>query len=336
MRKIIVVLMLVSVTTALGAETKIIPMPDLLKPEALFFDKTQMYVTEGTSIHIFALKDFKLIKKFGKQGEGPQEFIVNAQFRLLLNVQTDDILVQSFGKLSWYTKDGKYKRELKLSNPLILNIQPFGKNFVGIQIALGQKRMRRLNLYDDKINEIKNIIEKEDMFQLGKGILIMKALPFSPVYNNKLFLAWEDELEIKVLDTKLNELYTVKYDIKKEEITEKDKKDIIHFFKTDPSTRDYFEILKPFKFTPHFPAIQNLIVTCDKIYVSTFKSKDEEEEREFLIFDIKGTLLKKVFLPFKMDTPIRPYPVTIHDGFLYQLVEDMEEEEWLLHVAEIK
>jgi len=335
-KKMMVILLMVLFATLLGAETKVIPTPDLMKPEALFFDKTQMYVTEGTSIFIYSLKDLKLIKKFGKRGEGPQEFIVNPQLPLLLHVQTEDIIAQSVGKLSWFTKDGEYKKELKLPNPLILGIQPFGKNFVGMHLALGEKRWRNLNLYDDKISELKNIIKKEDIFQQGKGMVILKAQPFNPIYDNKLFLAWENDLKIKVLDTGLKELYTIKYDVEKQKMTEKNKKDVIHFFKTSPQTKDFFELLKPIKFTTHFPAIQNIIVTGNKIYIATFKSKDEEEENEFLIFDIKGKFLKQGFFPLKMSTPILPHPYSIHEGYLYQLVEDVDEEEWAFHVTEIK
>ena len=78
-KKMMVILLTVLLAALLGAETKVIPMPDLMKPQLILLDKTQMYITEDTSIFIYSLKDFKLIKKFGKRGEGPQEFIVNPQ-----------------------------------------------------------------------------------------------------------------------------------------------------------------------------------------------------------------------------------------------------------------
>ena len=335
-KKMMVILLMVLFITLLGAETKVIPMPELMKPQLILLDNSQMYVTEDTSIYIYSLKDFKLIKKFGKRGEGPQEFMINPQLQLFLNVQTEDLMVQSIGKLSWFTKDGKFKREAKMPNPLILLIQPFGKNYVGIQFTVGEKRWRNLNLYDNKINELKNIVKNEHIFQEGKGLLILETQTYNPVYKNKLFIAWENDLKIKVLDTELKELYTIKHNVEKQKITEKNKKDIIHFFKTNPSTRDYYEFLKPIRFTTYFPAIQNLIVTGNKIYVATYKSKDEEEENEFIIFDIKGKFLKQGFIPLKMSTPIQPYPYSIHEGYLYQMVEDVDEEEWALHVREIK
>ena len=51
-KKMMVILLMVLFAALLGAKTRVIPTPDLMKPEALFFDKTQMYVTESTSIFI--------------------------------------------------------------------------------------------------------------------------------------------------------------------------------------------------------------------------------------------------------------------------------------------
>jgi hypothetical protein len=335
-KKMTVILLMTLFATLLGAETKIIPTPDLMKPEALFFDKTQMYVTEGTSIFIYSLKDLKLIKKFGKKGEGPQEFMVNPQFGpLFIDVNTEDIIVNSFGKLSWFTKEGKFKRELKLSNPFILFIQPFGKNFVGIRFSIGEKRMQILNLYDDKINELKEITKQEHFFQPGKGLRVLEPLPYTIVKDNKLFLAWEKDLVIKVLDTELKELYAIKYDVEKRKVTEEDKKEVINFLKTTPPTKDFFELLKPIHFPEYYPAMQIPCITGNKIYVVTFKKEDDGEKTEILLFNMKGKFLKQVFIPIKMDTPIQPYPFNIHEGFLYQVVEDEEEEEWALHVSEI-
>lgn len=334
-KKMTIIVLLTVFTAILGAETKVVPLPDLLKPETLVFDKTQMYITEGTSIYIYSLKDFKLIKKFGKKGGGPQEFMLHPQISPLnINVSSEDIIANSLGKISWFTKDGKYKKELKLPNPLVLLIKPFGKNFIGLQITQGQKMWQRLNLYDEKMKEIKNITQKEHVFQMGKGLVILEFSPFTVIYENKIFLAWENELKVKVLDAQFNELYTIKHDIEKQKITEKLKKDILHLIETDPSMKDILDFIKPIRFTSHFPAIQNLVVTGNKIYVVTYKGDDEKND-ECLVMDLKGKILKRVFLPMKMSTAIQPYPYNIHEGSLYQVVDNEEEEEWELHITRI-
>ena len=50
---------------------KIVPLQELRKPETIAVDCSQIYITESASIYIYSLKDFRLIKKFGQAGEGP-------------------------------------------------------------------------------------------------------------------------------------------------------------------------------------------------------------------------------------------------------------------------
>ena len=49
--------------------------PDLMRPGRIMVDKDKLYILEFPHIYIYSLDDFRLIKKFGRQGEGPQEFM---------------------------------------------------------------------------------------------------------------------------------------------------------------------------------------------------------------------------------------------------------------------
>ena len=58
-----------------------------------------------------------------------------------------------------------------------------------------------------------------------------------------------------------------------------------------------------------------------------------------MIFLINGNYTKfyekKVIFPLKMKDPIMPYPFAIHEGTIYQVIEDAEEEEWKVHITKI-
>ena len=72
MRKInllILILLLLLATLVLAA--KIVPMPDIVKADIIKVDGHDLVIAQGPAISIYSLKDFKLIKKFGKEGEGP-------------------------------------------------------------------------------------------------------------------------------------------------------------------------------------------------------------------------------------------------------------------------
>lgn len=332
-------LVITMLAAILPAQTKIIPMQDLQKPEAVLVDQTQLYVTEGVFIYIYSLKDFKLIKKIGQKGEGPQEFMLNPAFGpLTINVNTDDIFIESFGKVSWFAKDGTFKKEQKLPSPLILFLQPLGKNFVGMGFDQeNQKAMRKLNLYDDKFSKVKEIHKVEHNLQQGKGLNVLQNPPLNVVYDNKVFVAWENDILIEVFDTEINKLYTIKQDIERRPVTEKDKQDVIEFLKTSPSTKNYFELIKPINFPAYYPAMQSLFVTGDKIYAVTVN--EQGKQTVVLVMDLKGKLLKQALITLTMDNPITPFPFTIHDGIYYQITETPGEDDevsWNLQVTEIK
>ena len=94
----------------------------------------------------------------------------------------------------------------------------------------------------------------------------------------------------------------------------------------------------------HFPAIRDVISDPiqKKLYVKTYKKKDEKEE--YMVMDLKGKILKTIFLP-----EVRPEPFfeqlqgdkkyyTIHNGTFYYLemkLNDEDEEEWEVHAVQL-
>lgn len=108
----------------------------------------------------------------------------------------------------------------------------------------------------------------------------------------------------------------------------------MEYIKTDPEIKPYIEMIKPITFPAYFPAIRNYYIAGKKIYVITYKKKDDKTE--CLIFNITGKFLKRVFLPYTYVNTIDEYPAAIKNGKLYQLNENQEMEQWELDVTEIK
>ena len=76
-------------------------------------------------------------------------------------------------------------------------------------------------------------------------------------------------------------------------------------------------------------------VVDDKLYVNGYQNPDGKTE--FAVYDRIGNLLKsKVYLRIPEATARDLYPYTIKDGKLYQLVDDVDEEVWELHVHDLK
>jgi hypothetical protein len=70
----------------------------------------------------------------------------------------------------------------------------------------------------------------------------------------------------------------------------------------------------------------------DKIYILSNFKKDGKFET--FIYDFSGKLLKKTFLPLVESDILTLYPFTIHDGKVYQLVSD-EDDQFKLRISKI-
>ena len=71
-RKLIWLLCLIATVNL--AANKIVNLSQLARPAILVADYEKLYILEKTTIYIYSAKDYKLIKKFGREGEGPKEF----------------------------------------------------------------------------------------------------------------------------------------------------------------------------------------------------------------------------------------------------------------------
>jgi hypothetical protein len=316
------------------AAAEVVLLPDLLNPDGILVDQSQMYITEGTSVFIYSLKDFKLKKKFGKRGEGPQEFMLNPPVPLIINFDGDDIIVTSVGKMSRFSKDGAFKEENKLGTPLVFYLKSLGKQYTGYGLyPEAGKIYRAVNIYDEKLKKVKEVCRIIHDFQLpGKGFNAL--LPYAyDTYDNKIFVPWKTEFCIDVYDDKGQYLYSIKQDYKNLEVTETDKQTIINALKTDPSTRTIYEqYIKPVNFPEYFCAVNDIRAADGKLYAFTYKK--DNDKTECFIFDIKGKLLKKVFVHLGKKDINEFYPFAVKNGKVYQLLE--EEEDCELHVTEIK
>jgi hypothetical protein len=330
MKKVILIMLLMLFASLLLVGKKV-PLPDLVKPRHIAVDENQMYVTQGATVFIYSLKDFKLIKKFGKEGEGPQEFKRRITF---LDVQTEYLFLISAGKVSYFTKNGTFKKEFRTLSPE-MKLKPLGKNFVaGRMVAENSTLYLAIGIYDGNLKKIKELYKQEMEVQLGgKGTKIYAhPLPFHP-YGDKLFIARGKDFVIEVLDNAGNKQYDITYDYKKIKVTEADKKKVMNHLKTDPETKPYLEMLKPILFPDYFPAIRNYYAADGKVYVFTYKENNNKSE--VFLFDIKGTFLKKLFVPCLYMSPVDEYPAAIKNGKFYQLVENEDSEEWELHINRI-
>jgi hypothetical protein len=166
------------------------------------------------------------------------------------------------------------------------------------------------------------------------------------VYDNKIFVEESPRgFFIEVFDKDGNKLYQIEKKYKKIKVTDTHKKDAVAKLKEEPIVKAQgYENIKnavKFNFFDFLPAIKDILVANQRIYIQTFNKKDSRDE--FVIMDLKGVILNRVYLPtgqiprlLVQFLGLGPKFYSIYNNKIYYLKENVEDEEWELYVTAIK
>lgn len=313
---------------------KVTVLTEIRQPKNMAVDDTQLYVAENATVYIYSLEDFKIIKSFGRKGQGPQEFQTYPHIPITIDVSTDKLIVSSIRKISYFTKQGEFLKEVR-SLSLALYLQPLGNGFLGrSHVNYNGFNHAVVNIYDAKLNKLKEVYRVKDPYQgPGKGYKVLDTVFVFRAYKNKILVPGKDDATIDIFDRELNKLFSIHLDQKKRKLDQETRERLTHLMKTSPDTKDAYELIRPLSFPDYFPVIASFFVDDDTIYVMTWKK--ENGSNEFFTYDMKGKFKKRLLIPIKYETELTAYPTTIKKGKLYQLVENEKKEEWEFHVSEI-
>ncbi|MCP4152463.1 MAG: hypothetical protein GY757_32290 [bacterium] len=311
------------------ADAKTVPMHDVFKPHFMSADKTQLYICQRNNILIYSLKDFKIKNKFGKLGEGPKEFLSAPR----ANAQTRQLIISSPMKLSLYSKNGEYIREVKTEGFIYGEVMPLNDLYVGMGFSFAQGNGSSITIYNSKMKKEKAV------FSINPVKKRFRRFSFTFLFrtNGKnLFVAKSNDLNIDVFDKNLNKLNSITKKYSPPQCTKERKRVLIETFDSSPkkSPGFYERLKKQTVFPDYFPAIRDFTVADGKVYVQTYRESDEKSE--FLIFDENGTYLKTVFLPGVCERLYLSAMYTIQNNKLYSIIDNVEEEMWELHVVDFK
>ena len=352
MKKTCLIILIIITTFQLYGE-KVAVLTDVLKPDQLVASGDRIYIMEGTAIFIYSLKDFTMIKKFGKQGEGPGEiakvpFVSNA-FAAFGN---DKLLVDAINKIVIFSRDGEFVKEVRKKGQ-VTNVLAVGNGFVATRIKPpgdDKKAYAAVTLMDAELNVIKELYAQPTP-QQGRNLQMIPDTLYSTVYEDKIFIEESQKgFIIEVFDNKGNALYKIRKEVPPLKVTAKGKEIALQELQEDPLAQfqikraggwDEFKKLLDFNYPDLYPPIRDMLVKNGKIYVRTHETQNGKEK--YRIFDLKGKELKTVFLPKPMlaplitriiSRPVRFFDIS-NDRFYY-LVENEDEEEWELHSVPVR
>jgi hypothetical protein len=312
---------------------KVAELPELMRPNQVSIGYDRIFVSEATTIYVYSLKDFKLAKKFGKRGEGPQEFMITPMGPpMVVYPLNNKLYISSNAKLSEFTIDGQFITEAKL--PPFQVFKPFYKGaylFTGTSVDDKQQPHLSVNLGNEKFEKVKTLYISD----MKMGPAFQMNFPLNPIefetQGNRAFIpVGNEKFVIDVFDETGKKLYSIKKKHTPTKVPEEYKKTTLNWFKTSPSTKNFWEFFKNrISFRSHYPAIQTIIVQDGRIYVITYKK--QKENTQCIILDLKGNELKQtyVFVPpiIGMDFYAK---YSIYKGTYYLIKENEDEETWEL------
>jgi len=308
---------------------------DFVNPFSIVVDEDRLYISEGAAVFIYSPEDYRLLKKIGKEGEGPGEILLRRRAgntEILLSTTPDFLIVGTSGKVIYFTKNGEFVKE-KRTDPAGQWMVPLGDGFVGRKYFREPDALYHgIVLWDANLNKIKDVYKHIHGLQGARKKF--NPLTVEPadctVADNKIFVIDGEMSKIMVYDKNGNTLFTVapRSDDEPVPFTEKDKKALIDSFKFNPLWGRFYE-RRPdlFDFPTHYPLLvmYDLDIPAKKIYLKTYKI--ENNKQKWLVYDFNGKFINERYLPRGI--------IRFHNGRYYRFVENEDEELWELYVEKV-
>lgn len=328
-KRYLIIFLLVFLNLIITAE--VVTLPDVLQSHDIRVAQDKIYIADHYNILIYSAVDYKLLAKIGKKGEGPGEFKRWPDIWVL----GEYIIVDDQSKILWFSKDGKYLKEKRV--PLQHTVLPIKDHFFALkrlyEYTPGKDRVVfYIVILDKELKQKKTIYERFIRESKSESKLVKQDIQMvSPHFSvdtdgENIYVADSSKgFYIDVFSAGGDHLYTIKKKLDKVKLTQEFKDLKLAEWK---GTKLWKENKRNFNyiFPEHFPDMRSFRVADKKLYVTTFKKKDGKSE--FIILDCKGKILKKVWLNAEG-------PYHFSNNKHYNLVENLEKEEYELHVTPI-
>lgn len=330
----IISVVLVLITSLYG--TKAASFSEFANPYSICVDAEQLYISQGVTIFIYSLKDYRLINTFGREGEGPGEFHLRRQGgndEVLLQLNDDQLLVSTVNKIVYFTKQGVFVKEIKTAGKKGRWFVPFGDGFAAKRYIreTGKKLYHTVTLYDDSLEEVREIYRHVHGFQGFNqefNPLTVDQADFD-MAGDRLFVIDGERTFIRVYDREGRCLAEMRNQSELVPFTAKDREEMIQGYQHNAMWKRFYASRKHlFKFPEYYPPIRWFFLdpVKERVYLKTQKIQDGK--RKWLVFDFQGTLLSKLDL--------REGLFRFYNGIGYCLDENDDQEVWELYKIQIE
>lgn len=331
-KTLLIAIVLLIGSACLPLYSKKIALPNILEPSHIKANGSQMYIADKGRIILYSMDNFKPVREFGKNGEGPGEY----QSIIDLSILPDYLVVSSSRKVIYFSRNGDYIKEFRIKQLLGYFFYPIGNHFVGLypkKTKAERGYSRVISIFDQNMNPLKILVEspREQAKKTPSGRPVINPISHyfkHKVYGDLVFVADSRKgMNVEVFNAEGKKLNEIRVPYQKIKITENDKENCIREIKNDKSSlfRSYAQKAK-FEFDEFYPPFYDFYVNNNKIYFYTYHK--QAEKREIMVIDFKGKILETVWVPF---SKIK----TIDSDVYYYLQDNVESEEWELFIQKL-
>lgn len=321
----------------LMAENRLVPLVEINNPENIVVDQGQILITEFPRIHVYELKTLEYQFSFGQAGEGPKEF--HQYVRIQQNPYIgDEIIVGSHMRMSYFTKKGEFIREVRSKSSNANVFKPLKDRFVSYSFYQDQEQKKvfaTVELFDENLKNVKRLASWPRVFQQGR--------PFDPTdydlaggefdaHYDRVFVLERRTGRIGIYSYEGKQIKAFTHNFYSRPVSVEDRRQIMAGLKSSPQFRNMAGNLDTLvEFPSHFPRTWTMIAANHQIHILTFENRDGRHA--FESFDFDGNHIGKFWVEMSLQNPREPFPFTIENRVLYQLVENEDDDSWCLMAA---
>ncbi len=305
-------------------------------------DSGRLVIVEGVSVSIYDLESRKLIKKFGKRGEGPGEFYVpprtnmgNVSVQLLPD---SSLAVTSVGKLSYFSGDGRFIREIRSSVPWP-SFRPLANGYVGRGTVVDEGiNYNTVRLYRSGMEPGPELSRTKSWFTRGREVNpYFMSGPLFYLIGERIYIE-RDKNFVAVFDHSgtLQKTIDINHSYRKVKVPSGERERWLDYYKRDPVFNDLVQDIRNDLILPdYYPGIRLFCAGGAELVIIRWTGN--ETGTDVALFDADGGFLYNTVVPFRFKDIMVPEAFAVSKRKIYQLIEDdATEGEWVLHIQDIR
>jgi len=341
MKKLFIILVILFGSVVVLAE-KVADLTELEKPHAIECDGENFYIMDEATVHVYSMKDYKHVRRFGSRGDGPYQLVPGSEVPIQLSLLSNNIQLCSMYKMVTYSKIGKPIDE-KVFHRRFLELTPIKKNFAAVELDVDPAD-RRVHIYSVQFIQ-SGFEDRKKLIQFdippigvkGRNGFGIPVFTHINVANDNLYVfSQQHDNEIFVYNADGKEIKRIKVNLPRLKVTDSVKKGIFDYLIKSKLFKIYGleerSLDKTVFFYEYLPSFRMFKMKGGIIYLQTYEQKGDNFR--FVLMDLNGKILKTLYLPVEVYDLLQMGTHTTYcfdKNTYYYLVDNDEAETWELH-----